>query len=91
MNNGNKLKRRVQLIILLPIVLALGLLGATIYINGISSQMGVIAVALLILFIVAILIMYFTLLPELSSVLVDYSLEQGKIQKELLHDSICDP
>ncbi len=86
MNNGNKLKRRVQLIILLPIVLALGLLGATIYINGISSQMGVIAVALLILFIVAILIMYFTLLPELSSVLVDYSLEQGKIQKELLHE-----
>lgn len=86
MNNGNKLKRRVQLIILLPIVLALGLLGATIYINGISSQMGVIAVALLILFIVTILIMYFTLLPELSSVLVDYSLEQGKIQKELLHE-----
>jgi len=86
MNNGNKLKRRVQLIILLPIVLALGLLGATIYLNGISSQMGVIAVALLILFIVAILIMYFTLLPELSSVLVDYSLEQGKIQKELLHE-----
>ena len=48
MNNGNKLKRRVQLIILLPVVLALGLLGATIYLNGISSQMGVIAVALLI-------------------------------------------
>ena len=86
MNNGNKLKRRVQLIILLPVVLALGLLGATIYLNGISSQMGVIAVALLILFIVAILILYFTLLPELSSVLVDYSLEQGKIQKELLHE-----
>ncbi len=86
MNNGNKLKRRVQLIILLPVVLALGLLGATIYLNGISSQMGVIAVALLILFIIAILILYFTLLPELSSVLVDYSLEQGKIQKELLHE-----
>ena len=86
MNNGNKLKRRVQLIILLPVVMALGLLGATIYLNGISSQMGVIAVALLILFIVAILILYFTLLPELSSVLVDYSLEQGKIQKELLHE-----
>lgn len=86
MNNGNKLKRRVQLIILLPVVLALGLLGATIYLNGISSQMGVIAVALLILFIVAILILYFTLLPQLSSVLVDYSLEQGKIQKELLHE-----
>jgi len=86
MNNGNKLKRRVQLIILLPVVLALGLLGATIYLNGISSQMGVIAVALLILFIIVILILYFTLLPELSSVLVDYSLEQGKIQKELLHE-----
>lgn len=86
MNNGNKLKRRVQLIILLPVVLALGLLGTTIYLNGISSQMGVIAVALLILFIIVILILYFTLLPELSSVLVDYSLEQGKIQKELLHE-----
>ena len=86
MNNGNKLKRRVQLIILLPILMALGLLGATIYLNGISSQMGVIAVALLIVFIAVVLVLYFTLLPEISSVLVDYSLEQGKIQKELLHE-----
>ena len=50
MKSGKGLRRRIQLIILLPVLMALGLLGATIYVNGIDSKMGVIAVALLIVF-----------------------------------------
>ena len=86
MNNDKRVKRRVQLIILLPVFMSIGLLVATIYINGASSHMGVIAIALLVVFIIVSLILYFSLMPHLSALLTDYSLKQGKIQKELLHE-----
>ena len=86
MNNDKRVKRRVQLIILLPVFMSIGLLVATIYLNGFSSHMGVIAIALLVVFIIVSLILYFSLMPHLSALLTDYSLKQGKIQKELLHE-----
>ena len=86
MNKEKKLKRRIQYIIIIPIVLALALLGVTIYENGLNSNMGRVSVVCLIIYILLVLILYFRLVPSISSVIVDYSLEQGKIQKELLHE-----
>ena len=84
MNNDKRVKRRVQLIILLPVFMAIGLLVATVYLNGFSSHMGIIGIALLVVFVMVSLILYFSLMPHLSALLTDYSLKQGKIQKELL-------
>ena len=86
MNNDKRVKRRVQLIILLPVFMAIGLLVATVYLNGFSSHMGIIGIALLVVFVMVSLILYFSLMPHLSALLTDYSLKQGKIQKELLHE-----
>ncbi len=86
MNNDKRVKRRVQLIILLPVFMSIGLLVATVYLNGFSSHMGIIAIALLVVFLIASLVLYFSLMPHLSALLTDYSLKQGKIQKELLHE-----
>ena len=86
MNNDKRVKRRVQLIILLPVFMSIGLLVATVYLNGFSSHMGIIAIALLVIFLIASLVLYFSLMPHLSALLTDYSLKQGKIQKELLHE-----
>lgn len=86
MNKEKQLKRRIQCIIILPIVLALVLLGFTIYENGLDSKIGALSVALLAVYIIFVIILYLRMMPSISSVLVDYSLEQGKIQKELLQE-----
>ncbi len=86
MNNAKKLKRRIQYIIVIPILLTLILLGFTIYDNGFTSMTGMVSVILMILYIIIVLILYFRSTMALNSVMVDYSLEQGKIQKELLQE-----
>lgn len=86
MNKEKQLKRRIEYIIIIPIILALTLLIFTIYENGLDSKVGTISVALLVVYIVVVVILYLRLIPSVSSVLVDYSLEQGKVQKELLHE-----
>ena len=86
MNNAKKLRRRIQYIIVIPIVLALVLLGFTIYENGVSTRMGIVGIILLIVYIALVVILYLRMLPAINSIMVDYSLEQGKIQKELLHE-----
>ena len=86
MNNEKKIKNRIQITIVLPIILALILLGVSIYINGLDTKIGVISVVLLVVYLLIAIIMYFRLSPYYSSVLVEYSLEQGKIQKELLYE-----
>jgi c-di-AMP phosphodiesterase-like protein len=86
MNKEKQLKRRIEYIIIIPIILALTLLVFTIYENGLSSKVGTISVALLVVYIAVVVILYLRLIPSISSVLVDYSLEQGKVQKELLHE-----
>ena len=52
MNNDKRVKRRVQLIILLPVFMSIGLLVATVYLNGFNSHMGIIAIALLVVFLI---------------------------------------
>jgi len=86
MNNEKKIKNRIQITIVLPIILALILLGVSIYVNGLDTKIGVISVVLLVVYLLIAIIMYFRLSPYYSSVLVEYSLEQGKIQKELLYE-----
>ena len=86
MNKEKQLKRRIEYIIIIPIILALTLLIFTIYENGLDSKVGTISVALLVVYIVVVVILYLRLIPSISSVIVDYSLEQGKVQKELLHE-----
>ena len=85
-SNAKKLKKRIQYIIVLPILLGLVLLGLAIYENGLSSKIGITSVILLVAYIILVVIMYFRMLPAIKSVLVDYSLEQGKIQRELLKE-----
>ena len=86
MNKEKQLKRRIEYIIIIPILLALTLLVFTIYENGLDSRIGTISVALLVVYIAVVIILYLRLIPSIGSVLVDYSLEQGKVQKELLHE-----
>ncbi|MBO4590976.1 MAG: signaling protein consisting of a modified GGDEF domain and a DHH domain protein, partial [Eubacterium sp.] len=86
MNKEKQLKRRIEYIIIIPILLALTLLLFTIYENGLDSRIGTISVALLVVYIAVVIILYLRLIPSIGSVLVDYSLEQGKVQKELLHE-----
>ena len=85
-SNARKLKKRIQYIIALPILLGLILLGLAIYENGLSSKIGITSVILLVAYIILVVIIYFRMLPAVRSVLVDYSLEQGKIQRELLRE-----
>ncbi|MBO4864394.1 MAG: DHH family phosphoesterase [Eubacterium sp.] len=86
MNNEKQLKRRIKYIIVIPILLALILLGFEIYENGVNSRVGMVSIVLLVIYIIVVLILYLRMIPAISSVLVDYSLEQGKIQKELLQE-----
>ena len=44
------------------------------------------SIALLMAYILIVVIVYFRMMPAISSIIVDYALEQGKIQKELLHE-----
>ena len=86
MNKEKQLKRRIVYIIVIPILLALILLGFEIYEHGINSKVGMLSMILLIIYIIIVLFLYLKMLPAISSVIVDYSLEQGKIQKELLQE-----
>ena len=86
MNKEKQLKRKIEYIIIIPILLALTLLVFTIIENGLDTRIGTISVALLVVYIAVVIILYLRLIPSISSVLVDYSLEQGKVQKELLHE-----
>ena len=86
MKNEKYLKRKIQYIILVPIILAIILTCITIYMNGLESRVGTISLALLVVYLIFTIIVYLRMLPSIDSVVMDYSLEQGKIQKELLSD-----
>lgn len=86
MKMRKRFKRRIQIITVIPMLLALLLLGFSIFENGLDSTMGIISIILLSVYILLVLVMYFRLKPIMKSIMVDYSLEQGKIQKELLHE-----
>ena len=86
MKNEKYLKRKIQYIILVPIILAIIITCITIYMNGLESRVGTISLALLVVYLIFTIIVYLRMLPSIDSVVMDYSLEQGKIQKELLSD-----
>ncbi|MCR4846051.1 MAG: DHH family phosphoesterase [Eubacterium sp.] len=86
MKNEKSLRRKIQYIILIPIVLAILLTCVTIYVNGLESRVGTFSLAVLVVYIIISIIIYLRMIPSVDSVVLDYSLEQGKIQKELLAD-----
>ena len=86
MKNEKYLRRKIQYIILIPIVLAIILTCVTIYLNGLDSKVGTFSLAVLVVYIIITIILYLRMIPSVDSVVLDYSLEQGKIQKELLAD-----
>ena len=86
MKNEKSLRRKIQYIILIPIILAILLTCVTIYVNGLESKVGTFSLAILVVYIIISIIIYLRMIPSVDSVVLDYSLEQGKIQKELLAD-----
>ena len=86
MKNERKIKNRIKLVIFMPLFLGVVLLGLCIYKNGFETRMGLLSIGILVIYLLITFIMYFRTTPYIESVLVEYSLEQGKIQKELLHE-----
>lgn len=86
MNEEKALKKKLYYLIILPIVLALLLLFVCVATFGIKSKEGIIGITIMFLYMILVVISYIRLKPVISSTLVNYSLEQGKIQKELLKD-----
>ena len=86
MNEEKALKHKLYTLIVLPIVLALLLLFVCVTSFGIDSREGVIGIVIIALYLLLVVISYFRLKPLINSTLINYSLEQGKIQKELLKD-----
>ena len=86
MSNERQLKRRIKYILIIPVLLALILLGFEIYVNGINSKVGIASLALLVVYIIIVTVIYLRMLPAIGRIMVDYSLEQGKIQKELIKE-----
>ena len=85
-NNEKKIIREVQSVVVLLIVMAFVLMGMSIYLFGTTSKFGVISIVALSVYNLIVVLAYMRLRPTLAASLVDYSLEQGKIQKELLRD-----
>ena len=86
MSNERKLKGKIKYLIIVPIVLALILMGICIYLFGPYSKQTIAAVVALLIYIVLVIVAYIRLMPVINSTMVEYALEQGKIQNELLRD-----
>ncbi len=86
MKEERALKKKLEYLSVLPIVFALGLLIMCALFFGVGTKEGVIAVLIVATYILIMVIVYFRMRPVINSVLVNYSLEQGKIQKELLKE-----
>lgn len=83
MNND---KNRIRWIIILPLLMAVILLGISLYMYGLDTSIGMISAMILVVYLIIAVILYLRINPYYNSALVEYSLEQGKIQKELLHE-----
>ncbi len=85
MSSSRGLRRKIKYLILVPILLAVVLLTICIMNFGVESKEALIAAIVIAVYILAVIIAYFRLTPLVKATMVDYSLEQGKVQKELLH------
>ncbi len=85
MSSGRQLRRKMKYVIAIPILLAVALAVLSVASFGFYSAEGLTAIILAALYILVIVLMYVRLLPSINARMVDYSLEQGKVQKEMLH------
>ena len=85
MSSGRRLRKKLNYVILIPILMALVLAGAAVWNFGIDTKESLICLGIVGAFVVIVIIVYIKLLPSIGATMVDYSLEQGKIQKEMLH------
>jgi Predicted signaling protein consisting of a modified GGDEF domain and a DHH domain len=86
MSNERKLKGKIKYLIIVPIILALILMGVCIYVFGLYTTHSIIALSALAIYIILVIIAYVRLMPVINSTMVEYALEQGKIQNELLRE-----
>ncbi len=85
MSSGRRLRKKLNYVILIPILMALVLAGAAIWNFGIDTKESLICLGVVFAFVIIVIIVYIKLLPSIGATMVDYSLEQGKVQKEMLH------
>lgn len=83
--NSRRMRNKIKYLTLLPILLAMILLVVIIAQYGIDSRETIITAIIVAAYILIVLFAYNRLMPVFRSTMVDYSLEQGKVQKELLH------
>ena len=83
--SSRRLRSKIKYLILVPILLAFILLGVCLAEFGVNSKETIITIVAVAAYIIVVGIAYFKLMPIFKSAMVDYSLEQGKVQKELLH------
>ena len=84
MSKERSLKREIKYLLIVPMVLAFLLLAVVFLTMGFGSKESYIAIGIILLYALIVTIAYLKLRPMLNATLVDYALEQGKIQKELL-------
>lgn len=86
MKNQVKLKGQLKSYLRWPMILSCLLVAMTIGIFIVDYKCGVIALACLICYVVAALIIYSRIKPIIISELVNFALEYGQVQKTLLYD-----
>ncbi len=83
--NSRRMRNKIKYLTLLPILLALVFLVIVVVQYGIDSRETIISAIIIAAYILVVFFAYYRLMPVFRSTMVDYSLEQGKVQKELLH------
>ena len=84
MEKEKSLKNKIRFLLIVPMLLAVILLAIVYMTMGLDSRETYIATGVILLYALVVTVAYLRLRPVLDANLVDYALEQGKIQKELL-------
>lgn len=85
MESGKRLRNKIKYVIIVPIILALILVGIVALSFGLEAKETFIALGIAAAYVVVVIVVYVKMLPTISAAVTDYSLEQGKVQKEMLH------
>ena len=86
MSNERKLKGKIKYLIIVPIILALVLMVVVCATMGTDRKETLIASGVILAYILIVSVIYWKMRPVFSATFVDYALDQGRIQKELLKD-----
>ena len=86
MSNERRIKGKIRYLIIVPIIMALILMGISVFMFGPYSRKGLICLLIIAVYIILVIIAYIRLMPVINSTMVEYALEQGKIQNELLRE-----